>query len=90
MLAINRKYDRIEITANFVLGDDLPSDHVPALKELTRNSLDHYYGKGAIYLSPLIHERVRDHGKRKRLLKRFYEVKSLSRLPTFLYLIQRL
>ncbi len=90
MLAINRKYERIEVTANFVFGKDLPPGHVPALIGLTRDSLDHYYGKGAIYLSPLMHERLRDQRKRRELVQRFYEIKSLSRLPTFLYLIQRL
>jgi len=90
MLALNKKYEKIEVTANFVLGDTLPPGHVPALIELIRYSLNHYYGKGAIYLSPLSHEGVHDHGERRMLMKRFNEIKSLSRLPTFLYLIQRL
>ena len=90
MLALNKKYDRIEVTANFVLGDTLPLGHVPALIELIRYSLSHYCGKGAVYLSPLVGERMRDHGKRRALVRRFHEIKALSRLPTFLYLIQRL
>jgi radical SAM superfamily enzyme YgiQ (UPF0313 family) len=90
MLAINRTYDRIEVTANFVFGGGLPPGHIPALMELNRNSLDHYYGKGAIYLSPLMGERVKDQGMRRRWVRQFQEIKSRSRLPTFLYLIQRL
>ncbi len=90
MLAVNRKYEGIEITANFLFGGKLPPGHVPALVELIGNSLDRYYAKGAIYLSPLIQERPKDHAERRELVRRFYEVKSLSRLPTFLYLIQRL
>ena len=90
MQAINRMYDRIEVTANFVFGNDLPPGHGPAVVELIRNSLDCYYGKGVVYLSPLMHASVRDHQERRALVRRFYEIKSLSRLPTFLYLIQRL
>ena len=90
MVALNRKYDRIEVTANFVFGDDLPAGHVPAMTDLIRRSLKHYYGKGAIYLSPLIGERVRDHNERRAFVRRFHEIKTLSRLPTYLYLIQRL
>ena len=90
MLSINKRYERIEITANFVLGDNLPPGHVPALVALTRDSLAHCYSKGAIYLSPLIQERIQNFKKRRELVKQFNEIKSLSRLPTFLYLIQRL
>ncbi len=85
MLAVNRSYPNLEITANFLLGDHLSLDHYHALIELVRNRLDRHYGKGAIYLSPLITSR--DHRK---LLRRFVEIKNLSRLPTYLYLIQRL
>jgi radical SAM superfamily enzyme YgiQ (UPF0313 family) len=90
MLALNRTYDRIEVTANFVFANDLPSGHVPALIELIRKSLTRHYGKGAVYLSPLVGERVRDHETRRTLVRRFHEIKALSRLPTYLYLIQRL
>ena len=41
--------------------------------------------EGAIYLSPL--NTSRDN---RRLLRTFVEIKNLSRLPTYLYLIQRL
>lgn len=85
MLAVNRRYPNLEITANFLLGDHLSPDHYHALIELIRNRLDRYYSKGAIYLSPLNTSR-----DRRKLLRRFVDIKNLSRLPTYLYLIQRL
>ena len=85
MLAVNRSFPNLEITANFLLGDRLPPVHYQALIELIRNRLDRYYSKGAVYLSPL----NTSHDNR-RLLRTFVEIKNLSRLPTYLYLIQRL
>jgi len=85
MLAVNRSYPNLEITANFLLGDHFSAIHYHALVELIRNRLDRYYSKGAIYLSPL--NTSRDNRK---LLSKFIEIKNLSRLPTYLYLIQRL
>ena len=54
MLEINRRYDKIEITANFLFGDDLPSGHLTSFIELTQKRLRRPYGKGAIYFSPLV------------------------------------
>ncbi|MDY6972937.1 MAG: radical SAM protein, partial [Thermodesulfobacteriota bacterium] len=87
MLDTNRRYENIEVTANFVFGDELPQSHLPAFFELTADNIDRFYGKGAIYFSPLANGRPK--GKRS-LLRQFYKVKAKSRLPTFLYLIQRL
>ncbi|UCD82915.1 MAG: radical SAM protein [Desulfobacterales bacterium] len=85
MIDVNRNYFNIEITANFLIGDRLPPDHYGSVIELVRDRLDRFYSKGGIYLSPL------DTGRNNRdLLRTFFELKSLSRLPTFLYLIQRL
>ena len=85
MLSVNRSYPNLEITANFLLGDRLPPVHYQTLVELIRDRLDRFYSKGAIYLSPL--NTSRDNRK---LLSTFVEIKNLSRLPTYLYLIQRL
>ena len=85
MLEVNRSYPNIEITANFLLGDRLPPDHYRSLVELVRNRLDRFYGKGAIYLSPLNTSR-----NNREIVRTFVEIKNLSRLPTYLYLIQRL
>lgn len=85
MLAVNHSYPNLEITANFLLGDHLSPDHYHTLVELIRNRLDRYYSKGAIYLSPL-----NTSNDNRKLLRKFVEIKNLSRLPTYLYLIQRL
>jgi hypothetical protein len=85
MLDINRRYLNIEITANFLLGDRLAPGHYAALIELIRGGLDRFYSKGAIYLSPL-----NTSCNREVLLQRFVEIKNKSRLPAYLYLIQRL
>lgn len=85
VLDINRSYPRIEITVNFILGDRLPPGHYPSIIELIRNRLAGFYSKGAVYLSPL----MSDPGC-QRSLQRFFKIKNMSRLPVYLYLIQRL
>lgn len=85
MLEVNRRYENVEITANFVIGDRLPDAHLPSILELTRNRLARFYPKGAVYLSPL--EQI---GDKNRMLTRFNEFKTLCRLPAYIYLIQRL
>ena len=85
MQAINRRYPNIEMTANFILGCDLPSGHEASIVEQTWDRLDRYYGKGGLYFSPL-YGRV----KRRQLKNQFYRIKNSSRLPVYLYLIQRL
>jgi len=85
MLDVNRSYYNIEITANFLLEDQFPPNHYRSLIELVRSRLDRFYSKGALYLSPLNTSR-----NKRALLSTFVEIKNLSRLPTYLYLIQRL
>ena len=85
MLDVNRSYYNVEITANFILEDQLPPDHYWSLIELARNKLDRFYSKGALYLSPL--DTSRNH---RQMIRKFVEIKNLSRLPTFIYMIQRL
>lgn len=85
MLEINRRYKQIEVTANFVIGKDLSENHYLSILDLARKGLDHYFSKGAIYFSPL-----NDAASKPELLRRFNEFKRLNRLPTFIYLTQRL
>jgi hypothetical protein len=85
MLDINHHYLNIEVTANFLLGEHLPATHRHALVKLIRSNLNRFYSKGAIYLSPLNTSQ-----NRLQLLRQFVEIKTQSRLPTYLYLIQRL
>jgi hypothetical protein len=90
ILNVNRRYERIEVTANFVFGKDLPPGHLPSVLELTRYKLNSSCDKGAVYLSPLMEEGMRDKENKRELLRRFLKLKTQSRLPTFIYLIQRL
>jgi radical SAM superfamily enzyme YgiQ (UPF0313 family) len=90
MLEINRKYERIEVTANFVYGDDLPADHLPSLLKLVRDRTSFFHNKGTLYLSPLMRSENERSEKRREWLRGFQKVKAQSPLPTFAYLIQRL
>ena len=90
ILDVNRRYEKIEVTSNFVFGKDLPPGHLPSLLELTRDRLNLSPDKGAVYLSPLMEEGMRDKESKRELLRRFLKLKTQSRLPTFIYLIQRL
>jgi hypothetical protein len=85
MIHVNRSFHNIEITANFILEDRLPPNHYRSLIELVRSRLDRFYSKGGLYLSPL--NTSQSH---RELISKFVEIKNLSRLPTYLYLIQRL
>jgi hypothetical protein len=90
MVDINRMYEKIEVTANFVFGDDLPPSHIPSFLDLARSKSDHFYNKGCIYLSPLVDDGTKNGGSKREMLRRFKKVKAQSLLPTFIYLIQRL
>ena len=85
MQAINAEFNSIEITANFVIGKELDQAHYDALFKLVRDRLPRTRSKGCVYLSPLEENDV----SRARLFD-FYRYKIMSRLPLFLYMIQRL
>lgn len=85
MHAVNSRYENVEITGNFLMGERLPQGHFPALEDLLKNAPGPSRGKGAVYLSPL-----KNRGEDEQLLDRYFDLKSISRLPVFVYLIQRL
>jgi len=85
MLEINAIYTNVEITGNFLMGEQLSRDHYQSLIELLRDIPNPVRRKGAIYLSPLM-----DSPKKRELLPQFIEIKNQSRLPVYIYLIQRL
>lgn len=85
MQEINSRYGNIETTANFIMDAELPANHYPAILELIRERLVFTKPKGSIYFSPLTFNQP----SRARLFE-FNRLKVLSRLPTFLYIIQRL
>ena len=85
MLDLNASFENIEITANFVIGEELSETHYQTLKDLIRNAPVISSGKGGIYLSPL-----KDNPKKRELLPRLKEIKNHSKFNVFIYLIQRL
>jgi radical SAM superfamily enzyme YgiQ (UPF0313 family) len=90
MVEINRSYEKIEVTANFVISMELPKRHTDSIIELTRRVLPKPYSKGTVYLSPLMTEaRERKAGWRE-WLKKIHDMQIACRLPCYLYLIQRL
>ena len=85
MQEINDRFANIEVTANFIIDEELPESHIPAFLRLVRDGLNRKKPKGCIYLSP------RRIGRPSRsILFDFHRLKRESRLPTFLYIIQRL
>lgn len=85
MMAVNHRFEAIEITLNFVIGENLPENHAPSILSLIRDRLDRPYPKGAIYISPL-HE----YEKKRYMKDALHVIKTQSRLPVYYYLIQRL
>ena len=85
MQSINQACARIEMTGNFVMDDQLPPDHTRALLNLVRHRITHALPKGSVYLSPLAFAKPS-----REVLYDFYRLKTVSRLPMFLYIIQRL
>jgi hypothetical protein len=85
MLEINAANKNIEVTANFVIGKGLSAAHYESLKELLQTAPVVSRDKGAIYLSPL-----KDSPKKRELLPLIKDIKAQSRLPVYVYLIQRL
>ena len=85
MCEINQTFAHIEMTGNFIMDKDLPFTHIPSMLSLVRDRFSRPVPKGCIYLSPL------QFGKPSReVLYDFYRLKTASRLPMFLYIIQRL
>lgn len=82
---INARYQNIEVTANFLMEESLPDNHYPSFLKLVRDSIPSTKPKGCIYLSPL-----KFGSPSRELMFDFSKLKLLSRLPTFLYIIQRL
>jgi Radical SAM superfamily len=85
MLDINATYENIEVTANFVIGKGLSTQHYESLKKLLQTAAATSKRKGTIYLSPL-----QDSPKKRELLPMINELQKDSNLPVYVYLIQRL
>ncbi len=89
IVEINRSYERIEVSANFVIGLGLPPSHLDSLLQSARpDGLT--FGKGSLYISPIVRDGGTDGTENRTLLAQFWRIKRTSILPTFLYVIQRL
>lgn len=82
---INRTCPHVELTCNFIMDDDLPGSHHESMMALIREYTSRTIPKGCIYLSPL-----KFGAPSRQVLYDFYKIKTKSRFPTFLYIIQRL
>jgi hypothetical protein len=88
IMDINRRYEQIEITSNFVFGADLPDGHIKSFLEVIESNFDHPFHKGTIYFSPLIN--AKNIGWKRNIKREFFKLKTRIPVPSFLYLIQRL
>ncbi|SPF39254.1 conserved hypothetical protein [Syntrophobacter sp. SbD1] len=88
IIEINRRYDQIEVTSNFVFGADLPAGHIKSFLKLIENNFDHPFHKGSIYFSPLINSKNPEW--KSRIKREFFKLKTKILVPSFLYLIQKL
>ncbi|MFX1590115.1 MAG: radical SAM protein, partial [Promethearchaeota archaeon] len=48
MMEINRAYEKIDISANFVFGNDLPTNHLDSIFHLSEKHVDHPFGGGCL------------------------------------------
>ncbi len=87
LIAVNRLYSKIEISANIVLAENLPKTHLLAYFDLLQTILERPYSKGSVYFSPLF---SKEFTVPENIMREFYKIKTQSRLPCYLYLIQRL
>ena len=86
MRILNRRYPNIEVSGNFLIGEGLSDAHETSLRRLLSDSSEPVSKKGTIYLSPLVEKEVDP----SVILDRFRRIQAESRLPVFVYLIQRL
>jgi hypothetical protein len=85
MLDINKQHNNIEVSGNFLLSDEFPVEHVNSIIDLLSDIPDDLCKKGSVYMSPLMNCK-----NRSDLLPSFLKIKNASKLPVFIYLIQRL
>lgn len=85
MIKVNQTYGNIEVSANFLLGTTFTDEHHEALIKLLSELPEGSGKKGCVYLSPLVESLHRD-----KVLPMFNKIKTQSKIPAYLYLIQRL
>ncbi|MBN1654633.1 MAG: hypothetical protein JXA30_12755 [Deltaproteobacteria bacterium] len=90
MIEINRRFARVEVTANFVLGESLSQNHDASVLALIGATPGWVKDKGCLYFSPLLDAERGDNRAKQAVISRFREIKRHIRIPAHLYLIQRL
>ncbi len=85
ILELNRKYENIELTMNFIIGGNLTDSHYRSIIDLCDRHLPGKYGKSCMYLSPIAGNM--NHGE---MQNKFKEIKHSINIPAFLYLIQKM
>ncbi len=84
-LAINRKYSRIRVSANLVLGELTGSNHLNRILKILCDDVPSFQPETTIYLSPLT-----GFFQSKNVLSDLRRIKSQARLPVYPYLIHQL
>lgn len=87
MTEINRKYDNIELTSNFLYSESLPENHFPSIFKMIDKNIDKNQWKGTVYFSPMLGS---DKNETRGTKRKFYDIKRRLPVPSYLYLIQRL
>ena len=87
MTHLNGKYEKPELTSNFLFSNNFSQNHYLSILEMVDRKVKHRQVKGTIYFSPLMGSSKNETRKTKR---RFYDIKRRLPLPSYLYLIQRL
>ena len=90
MLEINREYANLEVSANFVFGGELAAGHLNSLVSLDPGEAQPLLRQRGGLPVPAPARSAAPPEGRKRLLGDFRGLKTQSRLPAYLYLIQRL
>ncbi len=85
MVHLNETLSQVEITANFLLGTTFTEAHHQSLVEILGSVPKKPGKRGCVYLSPLIETVHRD-----KVLPMFHEIRNVSGIPAYIYLIQRL
>ena len=81
---VSRDNEKINVSCNFVVADDLPPEHVQNVCEMLANPGAHP-DKCAAYISPLTGRCTR-----RRTLDNLYKIKRSARIPVYLYLVQQI
>ncbi|MFO7801248.1 MAG: radical SAM protein, partial [Desulfovermiculus sp.] len=84
MLEINKNMSNIEITANMLMDLDMHPGHWQSLQEMIQDRPGQMLTKGAVYLSAMSRQSAKDQ------IRMFQGLKRRSKIPLYLYLLQRL